>query len=173
MRLIDLNERCWDDYKQVGMKKKGDRMVPNCVPVNEEIDYCVNCGELIIPEAYQGGLRKWFKQKWVNIAKKDGGKHPECGTSGKDKGYAKCVPAAKARSMSKAEKKSAVSRKRAAQTKAGRGGKDRPGSGKDPIRVSTESQIDEKWSEKYKSSIDCNNPKGFSQRAHCAGKKKK
>jgi hypothetical protein len=27
-----------------------------------------------------------------------------------------------------------------------------------PIRVSTESQIDEKWSEKYKSSIDCNNP---------------
>ena len=173
MRLIDLNERCWDDYKQVGMKKKGDRMVPNCVPVNEEINYCMHCGNLIIPEAYQGGLRKWFKEKWVNIAKKEGGKHPECGTSGNDKGYAKCVPASKARSMSKKEKQSAVDRKRAAQTKAGRGGKDRPGSGKDPIRVSTESQIDEKWSEKYKSSIDCNNPKGFSQRAHCAGKKKK
>lgn len=172
MRLIDLNERCWDDYKQVGMKKKGDRMVPNCVPVNEEINYCMHCGNLIIPEAYQGGLRKWFKEKWVNIAKKEGGKHPACGTSGNDKGYAKCVPAAKARSMSKAEKKSAVSRKRSAQTKAGRGGKDRPGSGKDPIRVSTESQIDEKWSEKYKSSIDCNNPKGFSQRAHCQGRKK-
>ena len=29
-----------------------------------------------------------------------------------------------------------------------------------------------KWSEKYKSSIDCNNPKGFSQKAHCAGKNK-
>ena len=172
MRLIDLNERCWDDYKQVGMKKKGDRMVPNCVPVNEEINYCMHCGNLIIPEAYQGGLRKWFKEKWVNIAKKEGGKHPACGTSGNDKGYAKCVPAAKARSMSKTEKKSAVSRKRAAQTKAGRGGKDRPGSGKDPIRVSTESQIDEKWSEKYKSSINCNNPKGFSQRAHCQGRKK-
>ena len=172
MRLIDLNERCWDDYKQVGMKKKGDRMVPNCVPVNEEINYCMHCGNLIIPEAYQGGLRKWFKEKWVNIAKKEGGKHPACGTSGNDKGYAKCVPAAKARSMSKAEKKSAVSRKRSAQTKAGRGGKDRPGSGKDPIRVSTESQIDEKWSEKYKSSINCNNPKGFSQRAHCQGRKK-
>ena len=28
------------------------------------------------------------------------------------------------------------------------------------------------WSEKYKKSIDCNNPKGFSQRAHCQGKKK-
>ena len=33
--------------------------------------------------------------------------------------------------------------------------------------------IDEKWTKKYKKSIDCSNPKGFSQRAHCAGKKKK
>ena len=29
-----------------------------------------------------------------------------------------------------------------------------------------------KWSDKYKKSIDCDNPKGFSQKAHCAGKKK-
>ena len=29
-----------------------------------------------------------------------------------------------------------------------------------------------KWSKKYKRSIDCNNPKGFSQKAHCAGRKK-
>lgn len=34
-------------------------------------------------------------------------------------------------------------------------------------------QVDEKWSEKYKRSIDCSNPKGFSQRAHCDGRKKK
>jgi len=33
-------------------------------------------------------------------------------------------------------------------------------------------QVDEKWSEKYKRSIDCDNPRGFSQRAHCAGRKK-
>jgi hypothetical protein len=32
--------------------------------------------------------------------------------------------------------------------------------------------IAEKWSKKYKRSINCNNPKGFSQRAHCAGRKK-
>jgi hypothetical protein len=32
--------------------------------------------------------------------------------------------------------------------------------------------ITEKWSQKYKSSINCSHPKGFSQRAHCAGKKK-
>ena len=34
-------------------------------------------------------------------------------------------------------------------------------------------KMNEGWSEKYKKSIDCNNPKGFSQRAHCQGKKKK
>jgi len=31
----------------------------------------------------------------------------------------------------------------------------------------------EEWSAKYKKSINCSNPKGFSQRAHCAGRKKK
>ena len=32
---------------------------------------------------------------------------------------------------------------------------------------------EKKWSDKYKKSIDCDNPKGFSQRAHCQGRKKK
>ena len=32
--------------------------------------------------------------------------------------------------------------------------------------------IEEKWSQKYKSSINCASPRGFSQRAHCAGRKK-
>lgn len=27
-----VDEACWDTHKQVGMKKKGNRMVPNCVP---------------------------------------------------------------------------------------------------------------------------------------------
>ena len=35
-----------------------------------------------------------------------------------------------------------------------------------------EDYIDEKWSQKYKSSINCASPRGFSQRAHCAGRKK-
>jgi len=37
-----------------------------------------------------------------------------------------------------------------------------------PFRVK-----EEKWSNKYKKSINCSNPKGFSQKAHCAGRKKK
>jgi hypothetical protein len=35
-----------------------------------------------------------------------------------------------------------------------------------------EGEVTEKWTEKYKKSINCSNPKGFSQRAHCQGKKK-
>ena len=35
-----------------------------------------------------------------------------------------------------------------------------------------EQEMDEGWSQKYKSSINCSHPKGFSQKAHCAGKKK-
>jgi hypothetical protein len=31
----ELNEKCWDGYKQVGGKKKNGKMVPNCVPTNE------------------------------------------------------------------------------------------------------------------------------------------
>ena len=83
-------------------------------------------------------LRNWFKSKWVNIGKKDkSGKHPPCGTSGKKRGYAKCVPAKKAASMSKKEKESATRRKRAAQNKSNRGGKSSSGQGKKPINVST------------------------------------
>jgi hypothetical protein len=32
--------------------------------------------------------------------------------------------------------------------------------------------LKEKWSAKYKRSIDCDRPRGFSQRAHCSGRKK-
>ena len=96
--------------------------------------------EFMIEAGYQGGLRKWFRQKWVNIGRKKDGKHPECGTSVEKSGYAKCVPAAKARSLSAAENKSAVSRKRRAQSAAGRPGKSSGGSGRAPVRVSTAPQ---------------------------------
>jgi hypothetical protein len=35
------------------------------------------------------------------------------------------------------------------------------------------SELGEEWSQKYKKSIDCDNPKGFSQKAHCQGRKKR
>ena len=92
-------------------------------------------------EVQQEDLRKWFKEKWVNIAKTNpDGSHPPCGTSGDKEGYAKCVPKSKADRMSKKEKESATRRKRAAQNKAGRGGKKLPGSGKKPILVNTKAR---------------------------------
>ena len=99
----------------------------------------MRANEFITEGSYQGGLRKWFKEKWVNLAKKKkGGGYAECGTSGHKKGYAKCVPAAKAARMSDKEEKSAISRKRSAQKKAGRPGKESGSKGKSPIFVKTD-----------------------------------
>ena len=67
--------------------------------------------------AYQGGLRKWFREDWVDIgSRKKGGGHKKCGrksAKGSKRKYPKCVPAAKARTMSASQKRSAVTRKRA------------------------------------------------------------
>jgi len=65
------------------------------------------------------GLAKWFKQDWRDIgSRKKDGSFAKCGRSKQKKDakrkYPKCVPAAKARSMTKGQIKSAVSRKRAA-----------------------------------------------------------
>ena len=96
---------CWEGYKQAGMKKKGNKMVPNCVPAGSK-------------KMKEGGLTKWFKEKWVDIgAKKKGGKFQECGrksASGSTRKYPKCVPLAKATAMTKSQRASAVARKRAA-----------------------------------------------------------
>ena len=37
----------------------------------------------------------------------------------------------------------------------------------------SEGQIEEKWSEKRKRAINCDRPRGFSERAYCQGKKKR
>lgn len=41
-----------------------------------------------------------------------------------------------------------------------------------PVVDESADYIDEKWSNKYKRSINCARPRGFSQRAHCQGRKK-
>jgi len=51
----------------------------------------------------------------------------------------------------------------------------KPVPGKKPFSPGScmkEDDMEEDWSQKYKSSINCSHPKGFSQKAHCAGKKK-
>ena len=34
---MNLDEKCWKGYTQKGMKKKGNKVVPNCVPVGEQV----------------------------------------------------------------------------------------------------------------------------------------
>jgi hypothetical protein len=46
----ELYEACWDTHKQVGMKKKGDRMVPDCVPKNEEVEQQFDLIEEVIED---------------------------------------------------------------------------------------------------------------------------
>ena len=75
-----------------------------------------------------GGLTKWYKQNWVDISsKRKDGSFAKCGRS-KQKAdakrkYPKCVPLAKARSMSASQRAAAIKRKRAAERKPRQGKK--------------------------------------------------
>jgi GH24 family phage-related lysozyme (muramidase) len=89
-------------------------------------------------------LRRWFKEKWVDVSKKDkSGKHPPCGRSeSKEKGYPKCRPSVRVSSetpetsdeMTDDEKKAATSQKRRIERK--------PREGKKPNVVSHHSLKD-------------------------------
>ena len=126
IKLQDILEgtRCWKGYEKKGMKTMFGKRVPNCVkkenvaPDHDGKAAPYGSGY----EELEEDLRKWVKQKWVDISrKKKGGGHPACGASagkgsraGGKRAYPKCVPASKAASMSKKDKASATRRKRAA-----------------------------------------------------------
>jgi hypothetical protein len=95
-----LDEKCWDSYKQVGMKKKSGKMVPNCVPK-----------ESISEEQLEEDLRKWFKEKWVRFGP-DGKIRGSCARGSEGEGKPKCLPQKKAQSLGKKGRASAASRKR-------------------------------------------------------------
>ena len=50
-QVEQIEEACWDGYKQVGMKKKGNKEVPNCVPEEKELN---EWGEIEEEAEYQG-----------------------------------------------------------------------------------------------------------------------
>jgi len=78
------------------------------------------------------GLKKWFKEDWVDISRpKEGGGFEPCGRSDASEGkYPKCVPASVAARMTPEEIESAVRRKRRAESTEDR-------EGKKPINVAT------------------------------------
>lgn len=97
MRFREILESCWQGYRRQGMKKKGDRRVPNCVPVSEQ--------------AMEEDLKKWFREKWVRFGP-DGKIRGDCARGSSSEGKPKCLPQAKAHALGKKGRASAAARKR-------------------------------------------------------------
>ena len=101
------------------------------IHINEEdlnyLQESIKSGEVLVED-----LRRWFKEKWVDVSKKVNGKHPPCGRKDADgKSYPKCRPSKKvsketpkiASSYDKKEKKAMTSQKRRAEKKDPKVGK--------------------------------------------------
>ena len=81
-RIKEAQGPCWDGYEMQGMKKKGGKMVPNCVPVGEAMkvkqDSDIKDREGTQPAKYYAGdMAKSTKQKRAaHFAKKKSGPAP-------------------------------------------------------------------------------------------------
>jgi hypothetical protein len=86
----EIDEACWDTHKQVGMKMKGGKMVPDCKPKNEEVEQIDEKNSPtnpalwsrakslarskfdVYPSAYANGwASKWYKSKgggWKSVS---------------------------------------------------------------------------------------------------------
>ena len=97
MRYQEILEACWKGYRQAGMKDKGGRQVPNCVPVSEQ--------------QMEEDLKKWFKEKWVRFGP-DGKIRGDCARGSSKEGKPKCLPQAKAQALGKKGRASSAAKKR-------------------------------------------------------------
>ncbi len=124
MRFTDLikeGQRCWKGYEKKGTKMMFGKRVNNCVK-KEHVDFCVNCGGLILEESLDENLKKWFKDKWVRFGP-DGKIKGDCARGSSKEGKPKCLPRSKAHSLGKKGRKSAAARKRRKDPNANRRGK--------------------------------------------------
>jgi len=102
----------------------------NIIVSKEDLNYInesIKSGEVLKED-----LRRWFKEKWVDVSRKVKGKHPPCGRKDADgKSYPKCRPSKKisketpkvASSYDKKEKKAMTAQKRRAEKKHHKTGK--------------------------------------------------
>lgn len=125
--LKEAENPCWKGYKQIGMKKKGGKEVPNCVPESVE--------------KFEEDLRKWLGSGptggWDRYNTK-GEKIGKCGDAKEGEPYAACLSNEKAKKLGKKGRAAFVKRKRAAQKKAGdakKGGERKKG--QKPTKVKT------------------------------------
>ncbi len=121
MRITEIiTEKCWKGYEKKGMKMLFGKRVPNCVK-KEDIDICVNCGDLVFNESIDENLKKWFKDKWVRFGP-DGKIRGDCARGSSKEGKPKCLPRSKAYALGKKGRAKAGARKRRQVPKANRKG---------------------------------------------------
>ena len=121
-----------EDIQQQQFYEEAARMYCGGLSEADQMKYTGEPMDLAF-DAIKKNLNRWFKEKWVDVSRKDkDGKHPPCGrskASKSSKGYPKCRPSVKVSSktpktsgsMSEGQKRAATKRKRS--KKQGVGGK--------------------------------------------------
>lgn len=131
-----LSEKCWSGYTQRGMKKKGDRMVPNCVEEGLPAQSDDNAFETpdymdVREDEIDEDLRAWFGKGgkgsssgggWDRYNTK-GEKIGKCGDRKKGEGKPKCLSKSDAREMTPKQRAAAVRKKRREDGDKNRSGK--------------------------------------------------
>ena len=130
MRYKEILEACWKGYRQAGMKDKGGRQVPNCVPVSEQ--------------EMEEDLKKWFKEKWVRFGP-DGKIRGDCARGSSSEGKPKCLPQSKAQALGKKGRASSAAKKRREDPNP-----ERRGAAKNVATEVKEQELDEKQDACYR-----------------------
>jgi hypothetical protein len=130
LRYQEILEACWKGYRQAVMKKKGDRQVPNCVPVSEQ--------------QMEEDLKKWFKEKWVRFGP-DGKIRGDCARGSSSEGKPKCLPQSKAQALGKKGRAASAAKKRREDPNP-----ERRGAAKNVATKVREQELDEKQDACYR-----------------------
>ena len=59
--LAEKEGPCWDGYEMVGTKEKDGKEVPNCVPVEEDLDETSKCTKVTKKASSTRKGKKWMK----------------------------------------------------------------------------------------------------------------
>ena len=129
----EMEEACWSGYKQEGLKKKGKKVVPNCVPEATEIKEASKSGDASLHDWFAKSKSSDGKPGWVQLGGKYAGK--PCAKQPGQTTKPKCGSSKMAAEMSPEEEERAAERKRREDPNPDRKGK--------AINVATEEYVEE------------------------------
>lgn len=175
------------EYKKAFKEKYGNKspykIEKNTNKKSKKINKSTKKSRKSVKKSNKNNLTRWFNEKWVNVCKKKGGKYVPCGRKKSSmKKYPYCRPLHRINSgtpMTVGEiKKKYGSKKLKEMCKKKNSKRDKKSMTyvKKTIKKSKNNKSKKKsrkWSKKYKKSINCKNPKGFSQKQHCKYGRKK